>query len=175
MRRQTLLAALGLWVVAGAMGLAQTQAAPAPSLYKRLGGYDAIAAVTDDFVSRLVNDKVVGRYLVGLSDSSKARLRQHFVDQLCAATGGPCIYVGRDMKTVHKGLGITGAEWDISGQASDRDSRQVQGSGKGEGRASRGGLRPEAGHRREAVAFDQREVRSAFRRRACRLPRRIAA
>ncbi len=36
------------------------------------------------------------------------------VDQLCAATGGPCLYLGRDMKTVHKGLGITGADWDIS-------------------------------------------------------------
>ncbi|MEP6995357.1 MAG: group 1 truncated hemoglobin [Acidobacteriota bacterium] len=114
MRRRTLWAILGVWVLAGAMGFAQTQAAGTPSLYKRLGGYDAIAAVTDDFVPRLVNDKVVGRFLVGLSDNSKARLRQNFVDQLCAATGGPCIYVGRDMKTAHKGMGITGADWDIS-------------------------------------------------------------
>jgi len=114
MHRRILLAALSLWVTAGAAGLAQTQAAAAPSLYKRLGGYDAIAAVTDDFVPRLVNDKVVGRFLVGLSDNSKARLRQNFVDQICAATGGPCLYVGRDMKTAHKGLGITGADWDIS-------------------------------------------------------------
>ena len=111
--RRMLLAALGLWVLVGTVSLAQTQAA-APTLYKRLGGYDAIAAVTDDFIPRLVNDKVIGRYLVGLSDNSKARLRQLFVDQICAATGGPCVYVGRDMKTAHKGLGISGAEWDIS-------------------------------------------------------------
>jgi hemoglobin len=111
MKTRILSGVLGVFLLAGASGLAQTQA---PSLYKRLGGYDAIAAVTDDFVPRLVNDKVVGRYLVGLSDNSKARLRQLFVDQICAATGGPCIYVGRDMKTVHKGLGISGAEWDIS-------------------------------------------------------------
>ena len=97
------------------VAFAQSSAAPAgPSLYKRLGGYDAIAAVTDDFVPRLVNDKQVGRFLVGLSDNSKAHLRQMFVDQLCAATGGPCIYIGRDMKTSHKGLGITGSDWDIS-------------------------------------------------------------
>ena len=91
-------------------------AAPAagPSLYKRLGGYDAIAAVSDDFVVRLVTDKQVGRFLVGLSDSSKARLRQNFVDFVCQATGGPCVYVGRDMKTSHKGLGITGSDWDLS-------------------------------------------------------------
>ena len=112
--RRMLLAALGLWALVGTVSLAQAQAAPAPTLYKRLGGYDAIAAVTDDFIPRLVNDKVIGRYLVGLSDNSKARLRQLFVDQICAATGGPCVYVGRDMKTAHKGLGITGAEWDIS-------------------------------------------------------------
>lgn len=115
MRRRKLWTAIGLWAMVGAAGIAQTQAAAqTPSLYKRLGGYDAIAAVTDDFVPRLVNDKVVGRFLVGLSDNSKARLRQNFVDQICAATGGPCLYVGRDMKTAHKGMGITGADWDIS-------------------------------------------------------------
>jgi hemoglobin len=114
MQRRTLWAALGLSMLVGAAATAQTPAAQGPSLYKRLGGYDAIAAVTDDFVPRLVNDKVVGRFLVGLSDNSKARLRQNFVDQICAATGGPCLYVGRDMKTTHKGMGITGADWDIS-------------------------------------------------------------
>jgi hemoglobin len=36
------------------------------------------------------------------------------VDELCAATGGPCVYIGRDMKTAHAGLGITGADWDAS-------------------------------------------------------------
>ena len=97
--------------------VSQTKAAaPAagPSLYKRLGGYDAIAAVSDDFVVRLVTDKQIGRFLVGLSDSSKARLRQNFIDQVCQATGGPCVYVGRDTKTAHKGLGITGSDWDVS-------------------------------------------------------------
>ena len=114
MTKRMLWAALGFLVLANSTGLAQTQAAQTPSLYKRLGGYDAVAAVTDDFIPRLVNDKVIGRYLVGLSNDSKARLRQLFVDQICAATGGPCVYVGRDMKTAHKGLGISGAEWDIS-------------------------------------------------------------
>ena len=30
------------------------------SLYKRLGGYDALAAVTDDFIGRLATDKTLG-------------------------------------------------------------------------------------------------------------------
>ena len=60
------------------------------SLYKRLGGYDALAAVTDDFITRLATDKTLGRFFVGASDNSKMRIRQLVVDQLCAATGGPC-------------------------------------------------------------------------------------
>jgi hemoglobin len=84
------------------------------SLYKRLGGYDALAAVTDDFITRLATDKTLGRFFVGASDNSKMRIRQLVLDQLCAATGGPCVYIGRDMKTSHKGLGITEEDWNIS-------------------------------------------------------------
>ena len=84
------------------------------SLYQRLGGYDAIAAVTDDFVGKLITDKKFAKFFVGASNDSKKRIRQHIVDFLCAATGGPCVYTGRDMKTVHSGLMITKAEWDAS-------------------------------------------------------------
>lgn len=84
------------------------------SLYKRLGGYDALAAVTDEFIGRLATDKTLGRFFAGASDNSKTRIRQLVVDQLCAATGGPCVYIGRDMKTAHKGLGITEEDWNIA-------------------------------------------------------------
>jgi hemoglobin len=84
------------------------------SLYKRLGGYDALAAVTDDFIGRLANDKTLGRFFVGASDNSKTRIRQLVLDQLCAAAGGPCVYIGRDMKAAHKGLGITEEDWNIA-------------------------------------------------------------
>jgi hemoglobin len=82
-----------------------------PSLYTRLGGYDAITAVTDDFIGRLATDKQISRFFVGHSQDSLKKIRQHVVDQLCAATGGPCVYTGRDMKTSHQGLGISEAEW----------------------------------------------------------------
>lgn len=84
------------------------------SLYQRLGGYDALAAVTDDFIGRLAADKQLARFFPGLSDDSKARLRQHVLNLLCQTTGGPCIYTGRDMKTTHKGLGISEADWTAS-------------------------------------------------------------
>ena len=84
------------------------------SLYERLGGYDAIAAVVDDFVMRLVTDKRFERFFVGHSNDSKKRIRQLIVDQFCEAAGGPCVYTGRSMKTSHEGLGITEAEWDAA-------------------------------------------------------------
>ena len=85
-----------------------------PSLYKRIGGYDALAAVTDDFIGRLATDKQLSRFFVGHSEDSLHRIRQLIVDQLCAATGGPCYYVGRDMKTAHKGMGINESDWNIT-------------------------------------------------------------
>ncbi len=87
---------------------------PAPTLYKRLGGYEAMAAVTDDFLRRLTSDPGFTRFFSGHSTDSLKKIRQLVVDQLCAATGGPCIYIGRDMKTSHAGLGITEKDWDTS-------------------------------------------------------------
>ena len=86
--------------------------APAP-LYKRLGGYDAIAAVVDDFLGRLAGDAQLGRFFQGTSQDTVRKIRQHLVDQVCAATGGPCYYLGRDMKTTHTGLGITESDWNV--------------------------------------------------------------
>ncbi len=91
------------------------QPASAPDgLYRRLGGYDVIAAVADDFLARGWADKQLGRFFVGHSEGSFKELRQHLVDLLCELTGGSCIYTGRDMKSVHKGLRITEADWKIA-------------------------------------------------------------
>ena len=38
---------------------------------------------------------------------------------MCALSGGPCHYIGRDMKTSHSGLGITNVEWETNMRASD--------------------------------------------------------
>jgi hemoglobin len=85
-----------------------------PTLYKRLGGYDALAAVTDDFIGKLVGDPVLKRFFDPFSTDSKSRIRQLVVEQLCAATGGPCVYTGRPTKTAHAGAGITEKDWDAS-------------------------------------------------------------
>ena len=96
------------------IGVAMPARAQEKSLYQRLGGYDALAAVVDDFVVRLVTDKQFEKFFAGHSDDSKKKIRQHILDQFCAATGGPCVYMGREMKMSHAGLGITNAQWDAA-------------------------------------------------------------
>lgn len=108
--------AISLALSAGGAMAARAQGAQAQqkSLYERLGGYDAIAGVVDDFIGRLVTDKKLERFFAGHSNESKKRIRQHIVEQFCAAAGGPCAYTGRSMKDSHVGLGITEAEWDAA-------------------------------------------------------------
>ena len=110
-----LVTALAACIIAFAVAAPATaQQTTAPTLYKRLGGYDALAAVTDDFVGRLATDPGLSRFFVGHSTDSIKRIRQLVVDQLCFATGGPCVYIGRDTKTTHAGLGITEKDWETS-------------------------------------------------------------
>ena len=88
-----------------------TASAQEKSLYDRLGGYNAVAAVVDDFIGRLVGDKRFERFFTGHSKDSLKRIRMHIIDQLCEATGGPCNYTGRTMKASHEGLGISEDDW----------------------------------------------------------------
>ena len=99
-----------------ALGACASMSRPAPpaanlSLYQRLGGFEAIAAVTDDFLGRATTDPRIAPYFKGLEPRDLQRVRQHLVDQLCTATGGPCHYPGRDMKTVHAEMEINGDIW----------------------------------------------------------------
>lgn len=116
------------------IGIAMPTTAQEKSLYQRVGGYDALAAVVDDFIVRLVTDKQFEKFFAGASNDSKKRIRQHILDQFCAATGGPCVYLGRDMKTTHAGLGITNAEWDAAAKhlAASLDKFKVPEKEKGE-------------------------------------------
>src|SRR5713226_532704 len=85
-----------------------------PTLYQRLGGREAIKGVVDDFVANLAADPRVNSRFKGLDAGKVAKIQTDLADQICDATGGPCAYLGRDMKTVHKGMGITEAEWNAT-------------------------------------------------------------
>jgi len=81
------------------------------SLYARLGSYDAIAAVSENLVGRLMADQRLGRFWAHRSEDGLKRELQLLVNFLCNVTGGPMVYTGRDMKTSHKGMRIDEQDW----------------------------------------------------------------
>ena len=91
-----------------------TMGDPPPSLCKRLGGRDGIALVVDDFVANMVADPRVNNRFQGMPPPAVFKLRSNLADQICDATGGPCSYLGRDMKATHRGMQITDGEWDAT-------------------------------------------------------------
>ena len=81
------------------------------TLYARLGGYDAIAAVAENLVSRLRADERLGRFWAHRGEDGIRRETQLLIDFLCHSAGGPLFYTGRDMKTSHKGMRIAEEDW----------------------------------------------------------------
>ena len=80
------------------------------SLYDRLGGLDAITAVTESWVARVGgDDRANGKFVRTDID----RLKKEVIDQLCEATGGPCSYTGRTMQETHDGMAVTAGEFDV--------------------------------------------------------------
>jgi hemoglobin len=113
--RILLVAALGL-AACGGGSKAKTGSTTAPvtdkgappagtkTLYDRLGGKDAIHAVVEDFIGNVAADtKINGRFV----NADIPHLKQMLEEQVCAATGGPCKYSGKDMKSAHAGMKIT--------------------------------------------------------------------
>jgi hemoglobin len=82
------------------------------SLYQRLGGYDAIAAATDDLLARLQSDPQLRDYWKGASTNNQRKARQLIVDFMAEAAGGPAYYTGRDMKTSHVGMHTDASDWE---------------------------------------------------------------
>ena len=84
------------------------------SLYERLGGIYAIAAVVDDFIERLlVNDVLNANPAIDEARTSvpKAGLKYRVTEMVGWATGGPQVYTGRSMKDTHGHMNITEQEW----------------------------------------------------------------
>lgn len=90
------------------LALSASATAQQNPLYERLGGKEAITAVVDEFASRVLADARINQKF-GKSDP--VRLKAQLVDQLCAATGGPCQYTGRDMASTHLNMGVTEGEF----------------------------------------------------------------
>jgi hemoglobin len=99
---------------------AKAEKEPLKPLYDRLGGETAIRSVVDDFVARAAADEKVNFTRKGIAAGREwhatpenvQKLKDRLVQFLCVATGGPQRYEGQDMRTVHKGMKITDAEFD---------------------------------------------------------------
>jgi len=87
--------------------------AASPTLYDNLGGKPAIVAVVDEFVSRVAADKRINDFFAAVARDPQrlASFKGKLVDQICQASGGPCVYTGKSMKKAHKGMGITSADF----------------------------------------------------------------
>jgi hemoglobin len=107
---------LGLAVLIAALNLAAcaTMGDPPPTLYKRLGGREGISIVVADFVTNMAGDTRVNARFKDMKGPEIEKLKSNLSDQICDATGGPCSYLGRDMKTAHKGMQVTEAEWNAT-------------------------------------------------------------
>jgi hemoglobin len=108
MRKYTLLT-----LVTGLLAIAPMSQA-GDTLYQNLGGTKAITAVVDDFVGRVAADNRINSFFKATAADPKrlAKFKKNLVDQICEAAGGPCKYKGKDMKTAHAGMGITGPDFD---------------------------------------------------------------
>ena len=82
------------------------------TLYSRLGGYDAIAAVAEDLLPRLTSDSELGRFWAHRGEDGLRREKQLLIDFLCDSAGGPLYYTGRDMATSHQGMRIAPGDWE---------------------------------------------------------------
>jgi hemoglobin len=109
----TLMSVLAVATIAGCGGKAKDSGAMTPpagaSLYDRLGKKDAITAVVKDFVEeRVAKDDRIKAFF---ANADIPGLEAKLVDQICEASGGPCKYAGKDMKTSHAGLNIKDSDF----------------------------------------------------------------
>ena len=120
-----------LVVLTGALAGCATLMGEQPTLYERLtardflpggaertvSGRDAIALVVDDFVANVVADSRINARFKPLQPAAVNKLKSNLADQICEASGGPCSYMGRDVKETHKGMNISDAEWSATLEA----------------------------------------------------------
>jgi hemoglobin len=103
-------------VAAAPKGPEQLKAAPRPlSLWKELGGAEAIKPIVHDFIERALKNEKVDLTRGGkfkLDEEAQSRLEQSLVDYLSTMTDGPVTYKGKDMKAAHEGMKITDAQFD---------------------------------------------------------------
>jgi hemoglobin len=83
------------------------------TIYRAIGGRDAVEAVVDDFYDRVLADDQLAPYF---EDMDMDALRTHQVQFISAVAGGPVEYTGADMREAHAHMDIEGADFDLVGR-----------------------------------------------------------
>jgi len=83
-------------------------ATPPPLLYDALGGQAGIEGLADVLIAEIHGDKRINQLF---KNTDMPDFRRLLIEQLCEATGGPCIYSGRTMEEAHSGFAITHQEF----------------------------------------------------------------
>ena len=100
--------------LAGALTLPAAGAAAAGTLYADLGGQAGITRIVHELFANATADPRIAH---DFENINLDWLRPRVVLQICALTGGPCKYTGRDMRAAHKGLHL--ATFDFNAFAED--------------------------------------------------------
>jgi len=80
----------------------------ATSLYERLGGTGAITQIASDIVDCHLNNQSIS---TRFANSDVNKLKKTVAEFFITGSGGPNIYKGADMLTVHKGMNISAVEF----------------------------------------------------------------
>ncbi|RDI71376.1 group I truncated hemoglobin [Halopelagius longus] len=90
------------------------------SVYRQIGGKEAVKAVVDDFYERVLSDERLVGYFDGMD---MQELRAHQVQFISSVAGGPVDY-SADMYEAHAHLDITEADFDAVADHLERALRE---------------------------------------------------
>lgn len=78
------------------------------TLYERLGGEERIKQLAADILDNHYRNPLIRSRFEKVSD--RAALERHSVEFLCAGSGGPQTYTGKDLMSAHKGMNVSEQE-----------------------------------------------------------------
>ena len=73
----------------------------------------AVRPAPETSIETLADPRVKDRF-TKLTPAQVEKLKTNASDQICDATGGPCSYLGKDMKAAHTGMNITEVDWNAT-------------------------------------------------------------
>ena len=96
-------------LLTGCVGTAPQTYTGKDALYQELGRSEGITKVVDLFFQRINADARINTLFANVDHND---LRRLVIEQICAASGGPCTYTGRSMEESHSGLNLTNKDFD---------------------------------------------------------------